>query len=67
MWDSIAEGVRQLVTNAGVVVSAVLGTASEAGGTVGSLSAIQPLFFMGAAGSVMMLGMKVLSMFSWGR
>ena len=55
MWDSIAEGVRQLVTNAGVVVSAVLGTASEAGGTVGSLSAIQPLFFMGAAGSVMML------------
>ena len=37
MWDSIAEGVRQLVTNAGVVVSAVLGTASEAGGTVGSL------------------------------
>ena len=67
MWDAISEGVKQLITNAGYVVGAVLGTASESGGTAGALSAIQPLFFMGAAGSVMMLGMKVLSMFSWGR
>lgn len=60
MWTVISEGVTELISSAGDVVTAVLGT-------TGALKDIQPLFFMGAAGSVMMLGMKVLSMFSWGR
>lgn len=60
MWTAVTEAVSNLITQAGAVVGAVMTTE-------GALAEIMPLFALGVAGSVFMLGFKVLSMFSWGR
>lgn len=60
MWEAITEGVTNLITSSGQVVGAVF---TE----TGALNSIMPLFALGVAGSVFMLGFKVMSLFSWGR
>lgn len=60
MWDAIKLAVTSLIETSGQVIGAVF---TEAG----ALNGIMPLFALGVAGSVFMLGFKVMSLFSWGR
>ena len=60
MWDAIKLAVTNLIETSGQVIGAVF---TEAG----ALNGIMPLFALGVAGSVFMLGFKVMSLFSWGR
>ncbi len=50
----------------GTVLDALLGTASESGGTAGSLGVLMPILCIGIVISLVLLTAKVIRRYSWG-
>lgn len=59
MLQSIGDGLTQLITWLGNVVTAVVGES-------GALTALLPVFTLGIAATIVMFGIRVLRGFTWG-
>lgn len=66
MLTKVTEGLSTIIDWVATLISALFGTATEAGGVAGSLEQLATLVAIGIAASALFLGVKVIKSLVWG-